>query len=262
MPELPLYQVDAFARRVFEGNPAAVVPLDDLLPDEVLQAIAAENNLAETAFFIRSGNEYKLRWFTPTTEVDLCGHATLASAFVVFQFLEPESTAVVFDTCSGRLTVERRGDLLAMDFPSRPPELTTPCAALVEALGGRPKEIWASRDYMVVYETEDEVRALRPDFQRLAGADRFAVIVTAPSKTEGYHFVSRFFAPAAGVPEDPVTGSAHCTLIPYWAQRLGKRRLRARQVSRRGGELECEWKGDRVEIAGRAVLYLKGTITV
>jgi predicted PhzF superfamily epimerase YddE/YHI9 len=149
-----------------------------------------------------------------------------------------------------------------MDFPSRPPELTTPCAGLVEALGGRPKEIWASRDYMVVYETEDEVRALRPDFQRLAGADRFAVIVTAPSKTEGYHFVSRFFAPAAGVPEDPVTGSAHCTLIPYWAQRLGKRRLRARQVSPRGGELECEWKGDRVEIAGRAVLYLKGTITV
>lgn len=262
MPELPLYQVDAFARRVFEGNPAAVVPLDDLLPDDVLQAIAAENNLAETAFFIRSGGEYKLRWFTPATEVDLCGHATLASAFVIFEFLEPERESVTFDTCSGRLVVERRGPLLAMDFPSRPPERVEPCPGLVEALGGAPREIWASRDYMVVYGTEDDVRALRPDFHRLAEADRFAVIATAPSKTEGYDFVSRFFAPAAGVPEDPVTGSAHCTLVPYWAQRLGKRKLRARQISRRGGELECEWKGERVEIAGRAVLYLKGTITV
>lgn len=262
MPELPLYQVDAFARRVFEGNPAAVVPLEDLLPDGVLQSIAAENNLAETAFFIRSGGEYKLRWFTPETEVDLCGHATLASAFVIFEFLEPDSASVVFDTCSGRLTVERRGALLAMDFPSRPPEFVEPCPGLAEALGGEPKEIWASRDYMVVYPSEDEVRALRPDFRRLAEADRFAVIATAPAQTQGYDFVSRFFAPAAGVPEDPVTGSAHCTLVPYWAQRLGKRKLRARQVSRRGGELECEWKGDRVEIAGRAVLYLKGTITV
>lgn len=262
MPELPLYQVDAFARRVFEGNPAAVVPLDDLLPDDVLQSIAAENNLAETAFFIRSGDEYKLRWFTPETEVDLCGHATLASAFVILEFLEPERTAVVFDTCSGRLAVERRGDLFAMDFPSRPPELVQPCPGLVEALGGSPKEIWASRDYMVVYESEEEVRALRPDFRRLAEADRFAVIATAPAKTEGYNFVSRFFAPAAGVPEDPVTGSAHCTLVPYWAQRLGKTRLRARQLSRRGGDLECQWKGSRVEIAGRAVLYLRGAITV
>lgn len=262
MPELPLYQVDAFARRVFEGNPAAVVPLEDLLSEDVMQAIAAENNLAETAFFIRSGDEYKLRWFTPATEVDLCGHATLASAFVIFQFLEPQRESVIFDTRSGRLVVERRGALLAMDFPSRPPERVEPCAGLLEALGGSPKEIWASRDYMVAYETEEEVRALRPDFQRLAEADRFAVIVTAPSQTEGYDFVSRFFAPAAGVPEDPVTGSAHCTLVPYWAQRLGKRRLRARQVSRRGGELECEWKGSRVEIAGRAVLYLKGTISV
>ncbi len=262
MPELPLYQVDAFARRVFEGNPAAVVPLDDLLPDAVMQAIAAENNLAETAFFIRSGDEYKLRWFTPATEVDLCGHATLASAFVIFEFLEPERKSVVFDTCSGRLAVERREGLLAMDFPSRPPERVEPCAGLVEALGGSPREIWASRDYMVVYGSEEEVRALRPDFERLAEADRFAVIATAPAKTEGYDFVSRFFAPAAGVPEDPVTGSAHCTLVPYWSQRLEQRRLRARQLSRRGGELECEWKGERVEIAGRAVLYLKGTIFV
>lgn len=262
MPELSLYQVDAFARRVFEGNPAAVVPLEELLPDDVMQSIAAENNLAETAFFLRSGDEYKLRWFTPATEVDLCGHATLASAFVIFEFLEPQRESVIFDTRSGRLVVQRRGALLAMDFPSRPPERVEPCAGLLEALGGSPKEFWASRDYMAVYETEDEVRNLRPDFQRLAEADRFAVIVTAPSKTEGYDFVSRFFAPAAGVPEDPVTGSAHCTLVPYWAQRLGKRRLRARQVSRRGGELECEWKGSRVEIAGTAVLYLKGTISV
>lgn len=262
MPELPIYQVDAFASRVFEGNPAAVVPLDDLLPDDVMQSIAAENNLSETAFFIRSGGEYKLRWFTPSTEVDLCGHATLASAFVIFEFIEPDRSSVLFDTRSGLLTVERRGPLLAMDFPARPPERVQPCPGLVEALGGRPKEIWASRDYMVVYESEEEVRALRPDYGRLAAADRFAVIVTAPAKTEGYDFVSRFFAPAAGVPEDPVTGSAHCTLVPWWAQRLEKRRLRARQVSPRSGDLECEWKGGRVEIAGRAVLYLKGTVFV
>lgn len=262
MAELTLYQVDAFARRVFEGNPAAVVPLDDLLPDALMQAIAAENNLSETAFFIRSGDEYKLRWFTPETEVDLCGHATLASAFVIFEFLEPELDRVVFDTCSGRLAVERRDGLLAMDFPSRPPERVEPCPGLVEALGGSPREIWAARDYMAVYGSEAEVRALQPDMARLAQADRFAVIATAPAETEGYDFVSRFFAPAQGVPEDPVTGSAHCTLVPYWAQRLGKSRLRARQVSRRGGELVCEWKGARVEIAGSAVLYLKGTIRV
>lgn len=262
MPELPIYQVDAFAGRAFEGNPAAVVPLEELLPDDVMQSIATENNLSETAFFIRSGGEYKLRWFTPSTEVDLCGHATLAAAFVIFEFIEPDSSSVVFDTRSGRLVVDRRGGLLAMDFPARPPERVQPCRGLVEALGGHPKEIWASRDYMVVYESEEEVRALHPDYSRLAAADRFAVIVTAPAKTEGYDFVSRFFAPAAGVPEDPVTGSAHCTLVPWWAQRLEKRRLRSRQVSPRGGDLECEWKGERVEIAGGAVLYLKGTIFV
>jgi PhzF family phenazine biosynthesis protein len=262
MTELTLYQVDAFARRVFEGNPAAVVPLDDLLPDPLMQAIAAENNLSETAFFIRSGDEYKLRWFTPATEVDLCGHATLASAFVVFEFIEPERDTVVFDTCSGPLTVGRRDGLLAMDFPSRPPERAEPCGGLLEALGGNPREVWAARDYMVVYGSESEVRELAPDMRRLAEADRFAVIVTAPAETEGYDFVSRFFAPAQGVPEDPVTGSAHCTLAPYWAQRLGKRRLRARQVSARGGDLVCEWKGERVEIAGSAVLYLKGVIRV
>jgi len=262
MPELPIYQVDAFASRVFEGNPAAVVPLEDLLPDDVMQSIATENNLAETAFFIRSGDEYKLRWFTPATEVDLCGHATLASAFVVFEFLEPDRPSVVFDTCSGPLTVERRGNLLVMDFPSRPPEPVEPCPGLVGALGGSPQEVLASRDYMVVYASEEEVRALRPDFYRLAQADRFAVIVTAPARSGNYDFVSRFFAPAAGVPEDPVTGSAHCTLIPYWARRLGKERLRARQVSSRGGELECALKGSRVEIAGGAVLYLKGTIRI
>ncbi len=262
MPELPIYQVDAFATRVFEGNPAAVVPLEDLLPDDVMQSIAAENNLAETAFFIRSGDEYKLRWFTPATEVDLCGHATLASAFVIFEFLEPDRSSVVFDTRSGLLIVERLGALLSMDFPSRPPEPVDPCPALLEALGGSPQDVLAARDYMVVYGSEEEVRALRPDFHRLAEADRFATIVTAPAQTAGFDFVSRFFAPAAGVPEDPVTGSAHCTLVPYWARRLGKDQLRARQVSPRGGTLECARKGARVEIAGGAVLYLKGTIRV
>ncbi len=260
--ELPIYQVDAFASRVFTGNPAAICPLQEWLPAATLQAIAMENNLAETAYFIKTNAGYHLRWFTPVNEMDLCGHATLASAFVIFRFLEPERSEVQFETRSGILTVTRQDGLLTLDFPARPPQRATPCAGLLEALGGQPEQVWASRDYMVVYGSEAEIHALQPNMMGLLHLDRFAVIVTAPSSTPGVDFVSRFFAPAAGVPEDPVTGSAHCTLVPYWADRLGRNRLTARQVSPRGGELLCEWKGERVTMAGQGVLFLKGTITL
>ena len=260
--EIPIYQVDAFARSPFTGNSAAVCPLKTWLPDATLQAIAMENNLSETAYFIKEGGAFHLRWFTPGVEVDLCGHATLASAWVIFEKLEPGRTSVTFQTRSGELTVTRKGDLLAMDFPSRRPEPVRATPPLLEALGGNPVEIWAARDYMVVYETEEEVRALDPDMTLLSKIDRFAVIVTAPGNA-GEHacdFASRFFAPAKGVPEDPVTGSAHCSLIPYWAERLGKTHMYARQVSKRGGELYCELHGDRVTIAGRAAPFLEGMI--
>jgi predicted PhzF superfamily epimerase YddE/YHI9 len=257
---LAMYQVDAFASAVFRGNPAAICPLDEWLPAATMQAIAMENNLAETAFFVRSGERYAIRWFTPSLEVDLCGHATLASAYVILNLIEPGRKNVVFDSQSGPLSVERAGDMLALDFPARPPQRVEPCPGLLETLGGRPTEVWAARDYMVLYETEQEVRQLRPDLLKLCGLDRFAVMVTAPASTPGVDFVSRFFAPEHGVPEDPVTGSAHCTLIPYWAARLGKTKLAALQVSKRGGELDCELKGERVRIAGRAALYLEGRI--
>lgn len=260
--DLSIYQVDAFASRVFTGNPAAICPLREWLPDATMQAIAMENNLAETAFFVRSGHAYALRWFTPNTEVDLCGHATLASAHVIFNFIEPALQQVAFDTRSGRLTVSRSGTRLSMDFPARPPQPVEPCPGLLEALGGAPQAVFAARDYMVLYENEEAILALKPDMNGLMNIDRFAVIVTAPSSTPGVDFVSRFFAPLHGVPEDPVTGSAHCTLIPYWAGRLGKTSLTARQVSARGGELYCEHRGDRVIIAGETARYLRGTIEV
>lgn len=258
--KIPLYQVDAFTDRVFGGNPAAVCPLDSWLPDGQMQAIAAENNLSDTAFFVRNGDRYDLRWFTPAVEVDLCGHATLASAYVLFQQLGETGNKVVFHTRSGELTVERNGDQLLMNFPSRPPQPVDAPDFLREALGNEPEQILAARDYLVVYGSEAEVRTLDPDMEALKKIDRFAVIVTAPG--DSCDFVSRFFAPAKGVPEDPATGSAHCTLIPYWANRLNKHVLHARQVSKRGGELFCELRGDRVEIAGRAALYLTGIITI
>ncbi|MBI4892853.1 MAG: PhzF family phenazine biosynthesis protein [Acidobacteria bacterium] len=259
---LTMYQVDAFASRVFTGNPAAIVPLTEWLPDGLMQSIAMENNLAETAYLVKQGEDYGLKWFTPEREIDLCGHATLASASVVMEILEPGRRQVVFHTRSGPLTVTRAGEVYSMDFPARPPVVVQTAVGLVEALGGKPQAVMASRDYMVVYGTEAEVLALKPNMLALSELDRFGIIVTAPGAAEGVDFVSRFFAPAAGVPEDPVTGSAHCTLIPYWAERLGKTRLAARQVSARGGELDCELLGERVRMAGRTVLYLRGTITV
>lgn len=259
---LPLYQVDAFTDRLFGGNPAAIVPLGQWLPDATMQAIAAENNLAETAFFVREGDDYALRWFTPTVEVDLCGHATLASAYVIFRFLDPRREQVDFRTLkAGTLSVKRQGEALAMDFPSRPAAPVTPPETLAAALGKRPAAVLAARDYLAVYEQTEEVAALSPDFAALARLDRFAVIATAPGR-DGVDFVSRFFAPAQGIDEDPVTGSSHCTLTPYWAKRLGKNRLEARQISRRGGALTCTLTGERVVMAGRCVLYLEGAITV
>ena len=259
---IPLYQIDAFAERPFAGNPAAVCPLEAWLPDPVMQAIAAENNLSETAFFVPEGEDYLLRWFTPLTEVDLCGHATLASAYVVFHYLAPGRQHVRFRTMqAGELRVVRDGELLAVDLPARP---AMPCAAppgFAAALGKAPTAVLAARDYLAVYEDAAEIAALRPDFAAIGRLDRFAVIVTARGTGE-VDFVSRFFAPARGVDEDPVTGSAHCTLIPYWAARLDKTRLEARQLSRRGGALSCALEGDRVRIAGHAAVYMTGTIAL
>jgi len=257
--KLRLYQVDAFASRVFAGNPAAVVPLERWLDDRTLQAIANENNLSETAFLVGGNGDYHIRWMTPEDEVDLCGHATLASAWVVFNEIEKGRTEVRFRSQSGPLRVSADGDRLALDFPSRPPAAADAALeALARALGSRPRAALASRDYMAVFETEDEVRALTPDMAAVAALDRMAVIETAPGRD--CDFVSRFFVPSLGIPEDPVTGSAHCTLVPYWAERLGKARLFARQVSARGGELWCEDRGERVSIAGRCTKYLEGTI--
>lgn len=256
--KLPIYQVDAFTSRLFGGNPAAVVLLGDWLPDSMLAAIAAENNLAETAFVIPRADVSPLRWFTPSVEVDLCGHATLAAAHVLFRDLFPGQRRLVFSTLSGELAVARDGDTLGLDFPSRPGKRIDVTETLAEALGAMPLEAYLARDILAVFGTEAEVRSLRPDLPRVAALDAFAVIATAPG--DEADFVSRFFAPRQGLPEDPVTGSAHCTLTPYWAARLGQPRLRARQVSARGGELECELRGDRVLIAGRAIEYLRGEI--
>lgn len=255
---IPIYKLDAFTSRAFHGNPAAVCPLAAWLPDATLQAIAAENNLSETAFYVESRRGYEIRWFTPAQEVDLCGHATLAAGYVILNLLRPGLTQVTFRSKSGPLKVVRAGKLLALDFPTRAPTRCQPPTGLVEALGKLPDRTLVSRDLLAVFASEEEVRSLQPDFGRLARLNTFAVIATAPGREAD--FVSRFFAPRAGIAEDPVTGSAHCTLVPYWAKRLGKKRLVARQVSAREGELFCELRGERVLIAGDVVLYLEGTI--
>ncbi|MBK0379089.1 PhzF family phenazine biosynthesis protein [Mucilaginibacter segetis] len=259
---IPIYQADAFTNELFGGNPAAVCPLTEWLPDEVMQKIALENNLAETAFFVKTEAGYLLRWFTPELEIDLCGHATLASAHILFTELGYAEDTVYFETVkAGTLVVKRDGDKYAMDFPSRPPVPSETPAGLIEALGGiEPAIVLRSRDYMLVYESEDMVVNIKPDYFALAKIDSLGIIITAPGKNAD--FVSRFFAPAAGVPEDPVTGSAHCNLIPYWAAQLGKNDLHAYQLSSRKGELWCKLKGDRVIMAGKAVTYLKGQIHI
>lgn len=259
---LPLYQVDAFTDTLFGGNPAAIVPLEQWLPDAVMQSIAAENNLAETAFFVRDGEAWFIRWFTPVNEIDLCGHATLASAFIIRNFIDRDANRIVFRTkVAGELRVDHADGLYTLDFPTRAPQPAEVHPDLLKALGGpTPERVLAARDWFVVYKDAATVRALAPDMSLLSGVGRM-VIVTGPGEG-GVDFVSRFFAPMDGIPEDPVTGSAHCTLIPYWADRLGRTALEARQVSARGGTLHCRLLGDRVHIAGRAVLYLEGTIQV
>jgi PhzF family phenazine biosynthesis protein len=257
--EVPFYQVDAFTSRLFGGNPAAVCPLQRWLDDSILQSIAAEHNLSDTAFFVPEADGFHLRWFTPVVEMELCGHATLASGYILMRVLEPRRREVHFRTLSGVLAVTRDGDLFTLDFPAKPAVRVDAPRDLTTALGREPLEVWsAARDYMAVYESEEEVRAIQPDMARLARVDKFATIVTAPGQY--CDFVSRFFSPKGGIPEDPVTGSAHCTLAPYWANRLGKTKLEAHQVSARGGELICEVAGDRVKISGSAVLYSSGKL--
>jgi len=258
--EIPIYQIDAFAGKVFSGNPAAVCPLDAWLDDTTLQSIAQENNLSETAFFVKNNDGYQIRWFTPAAEVDLCGHATLASAFVILTHMDPSCVFVTFESKSGPLSVEKKADRLCMNFPSQPPY---PCPApgdLIAGLGKPPSFVLKSEDYFAVYETGADIRGLKPRMDLLKNLDLRGVIVTAPGTD--VDFVSRFFAPALGIDEDPVTGSAHSELTPYWAKRLNKKELIARQISARGGELFCADLGDRVEISGTAVQYMHGTIII
>jgi PhzF family phenazine biosynthesis protein len=253
-----LFQLDAFTTRRFAGNPAAVMPMDGFPDDAVMQAIAAENNLAETAFLVREGGDYRLRWFTPKVEVPLCGHATLASAAVVMERLEPERRTVVFHTLSGPLTVRRSETGYVMDLPARPSERIEPPPALAEALGVEPVEVVGNQfNFMALLDGADRVRALAPDMDAVARLGRPGVIVTAPGEG-AYDFVSRYFAPAKGIPEDPVTGAAHCMLAPYWAPRLGRTAFRGWQASPRGGEVVCRLMGDRVELEGACVFFFEG----
>jgi PhzF family phenazine biosynthesis protein len=258
--KLPIYQIDAFTDKIFGGNPAAVCPLPDWLPKPLMQKIAMENNLAETAFFVQKGNRFEIKWFTPTVEVDLCGHATLASAHVLFHYLSYHGEEILFDSNSGELRVKRADDLLTLNFPAAQYTEVEAPDELLEAMLIDPEEVFKGTDYMLVLESEEEVLSVQPNFLRLAEISTRGIIITA----EGSHvdFVSRFFAPRAGIHEDPVTGSSHTLLIPYWAKRLGKNTLTARQISARGGDLYCRYLGERVEIGGKAQTYLIGEIEV
>ena len=261
--KLRIFQIDAFTSKLFGGNPAAVCPLENWLKDETLQNIAIENNLAETAFFVQlSNNRFQLRWFTPEFEIDLCGHATLASAFVIFNELGNDSKNIFFDTKSGLLKVSKNGEYLELDFPSRPPKKEKLPKIISNGLNIQPKEIWKARDYLLVYDSEDEIKRIEPNIAILnqININPGGIIVTAKAKSEDIDFVSRFFTPQAAVFEDPVTGSAHCTLIPFWANKLNKKKLNALQISERRGELVCELKNNRVIIRGKAIKYFEGTI--
>lgn len=256
---LPIYQVDAFTSKLFCGNPAAVIPLENWLDDSVMQKIAAENNLAETAFFIKDGDGYHIRWMTPTVEVPLCGHATLATAFVIFNFIEKDASKIKFKSQSGDLFVERSGDFLSLNFPSNKPHKTEVPKEIFECFGKEPVEVLANGFFLfVVFDSEDFIRTYLPKIDVIKKIHPHAVIIT--SKGSESDFVSRMFAPNSGIDEDPVTGSAHTVLTPYWSEKLGKKNLRALQISKRGGELLCEDLGERIKISGRAVLYLTGSV--
>ncbi|HXD76729.1 MAG TPA: PhzF family phenazine biosynthesis protein [Puia sp.] len=256
---MKMFQIDAFAKQLFQGNPAAVVPLEDWLPDAVMQQIAMENNLAETAFFVREGADFRIRWFTPATEVDLCGHATLASAFVLYNYLGYEEKTIRFRSRSGLLTVGRHGELLTLDFPADHVREVNCTSELVAGFEPRPGKAFRGRtDVLLVYDREQDIRELRVDMDLVRRIDARGIIVTAPGAD--VDFVSRFFAPQSGIDEDPVTGSAHTTLTPFWAGVLGKTKLRAMQLSPRRGWLGCELKGDRVLISGTARAFLVGDL--
>ena len=262
MMKLTIYQVDAFAEQVFKGNPAAVIPLEDWIEDDLMQQIAMENNLSETVFFVKTDAGYHIRWFTPEYEIDLCGHATLASAYIIKNFIEPHIQEINFTTQkAGVLKAAAKNGLYTLDFPSRMPE---PCHVpdnLLKSIGATAAvEVLRSRDYFVVLPNEEAVRNVEPDYALMSELDAVGVIVTA--KGHEADAVSRCFYPGAGIPEDPVTGSAHCNVVPYWSEKLGKTKLFCRQLSPRGGDLQCELAGDRVLMSGRCVLYLQGEITV
>ena len=258
--KVPIFQVDAFTDHIFGGNPAAVCPLEKWLDDETMQHLAQENHLSETAFFVKTEDEFEMRWFTPEVEVDLCGHATLATAHVLFEHLGYEKVEIRFQTKSGLLTVKKEGERLMMDFPTDDMPQVDPPAVLFQALGIRSDHVFFTDDYMVVLDSEEDVQNIDPDFRLLSEVNARGVIVTAPGNE--VDFVSRFFAPGAGIDEDPATGSAHTKLTPYWSRKLGKDILEARQISKRVGELTCRNKGDRTEILGNAVTYLIGEINI
>ena len=258
--ELKIYQIDAFAEKTFEGNPAAVVPLEEWLPDKTMQAIAEENNLAETAFFVPANDRFHIRWFTPNKEVKLCGHATLASAFVLFELLGYGGDAIIFDCLSGALSVTRTNEMLTLDFPAQKPERCEISEEIIKGLGRAPLELYRNEDFLAVFGDENEVSSIKPNHSYLQKLDLRGVIVTAPSLEQD--FVARFFAPKYGIPEDPVTGSAYTQLAPYWSEKMGKTAFSAKQISPRGGKLTCELKGGRVLISGSAVKYMEGAIEV
>lgn len=261
--KIDIFQIDAFTDRLFGGNPAAICPLKKWLPDEILQKIAIENNLSETAFFIKTSDDsYHLRWFTPEIEMDLCGHATLASAYVLFECLNYKNEIIHFETLSGILKVKKIDDFLELDFPARPPQKAELPQIIKDGLNIQPLEVWKARDYLLVYENETAIKSIQPNIAILnqINLDPGGIIVTA--KSDKVDFISRFFTPQATIFEDPVTGSAHCTLVPFWAERLHKKKLHALQLSERVGELFCSLKGDRVFLRGKAVKYLQGGIEI
>jgi PhzF family phenazine biosynthesis protein len=258
---IPFYQVDAFTDRLFGGNPAGICPLQDWLADDIMQKIAMENNLSETAFFVPKEEGFHIRWFTPTVEVNLCGHATLAAAHVIFQYMGYKPDVISFESRSGILNVRKEGELLVLDFPANKPQRTGLPSDFVQSLNITPIQCYRGKeDYLLLYKSQQEIEALIPDFSRLKKTDARAVIVTAPGNESD--FVSRFFAPRVGIDEDPVTGSAHTVLIPFWAEKLGKNEMKALQLSKRGGTLFCRLSDDRVDIGGKAVTYLKGEISI
>ena len=258
--EITLYQIDAFTNHIFGGNPAAVCPLDEWIDGSLMQKIAEENNLSETAFFVKREGRYEIRWFTPAVEIELAGHPTLAAAYVIFNYCNHGSSTIIFSSKSGELTVKRDSDLLKMNFPVLKAAKASANDLLNRALGLAPIELYLSRDYLAVYKSQKDILSIDPDLGLLKKLDCLGVIVTAPG--DEADFVSRCFAPSVGIDEDPVTGSAHSTLIPYWSQRLKKDTMHAYQLSKRGGELFCRNLGRRVEIGGKAVPYLSGKIVI